>query len=233
MNGILVRLNLILEDILNCSAWDLIFQIKTRCFEFKFDSEKSSEHKDLEHYIRLAKFINLNNNEAFDDVFKHIMDPVDDVYTENAFIRPNRVSHYSSLIGPSLMGKTQFSFILARVNPVFYFNFSIDGVFDQLIYSNFISFKTELSNILDLDLKTFRESGSTAQSGSEDIFENRNIKLFVVGFIWSLVKYSADFDSSEDWFLYYLKKRSTQYRNMSIFDFYTEIGTKTKYFTVN
>ena len=118
------------------------------------------------------------------------------------------------------MGKTQFSFILDRIYPVFCFNFCADGAINQQnIYKNFQSYTDELEKILNHDKNAILKSRKSrkikdkkiAVYDSKYLFKKKDLKLLTIGFIWSLVEHSLNFDftdSDGSWFKHYLKSRS-------------------------
>ena len=126
------------------------------------------------------------------------------------------------------MGKTQFSFILARIHPVFYFNFS-DLTYDaQEIYLCFKKYRDELMETLTWDDKLLsNENDSTAPLESVNLFNQPNLKMLTIGFIWSLIEHSMNFDFDRNdgkWFEHYLQSRSSPYEALSFNNFYAKMG---------
>lgn len=70
----------------------------------------------------------------------------------------------------------------------------------------------------DLSIQT---SLKIPHGSSVFIFLNRDVKLFTIGFIWSLIEYSTKFEfSNGDWFYHYLKERTVNYESMSLNKFF-------------
>jgi hypothetical protein len=127
-------------------------------------------------------------------IVDNILDPVKTIFIDGTFVKPDNVHHYSAIIGPSFMGKSQFSFILARIHPVFYFNFFREPEDPQKIYSCFNSYSVELFNILSLDKASLSkffsstklsESGYTALSFNE--FYDKMSKIVILFCIHNLL----------------------------------------------
>lgn len=201
--------------------------------------EMEKENQTVYDYIDLARYCDIDSEE-FKQIFNRIMDPVAKVFKDGTFTRPSNVSHYSAIIGPSFMGKTQFSFILARKNPVFYFNFCADGsISRQKVYCVFEPYTRHVREILNQDMETIMKSRTVSSQSvfdSEHIFMHKKLKLFIIGFIWSLIEYSMEFDFSMDdgkWFYHYLEKISTTYSSLSLEDFYKNMSKKYIYHTVS
>lgn len=189
--------------------------------------EMGSYEQSLYEYTQLAICFDLEDPEL-KIILKYILEPVKDVFKDGSFLKPLKVYHYSAIIGPSFMGKTQLSFILARCHPVFYFNFFVDVNSPQNIYTCFSDYSDELLQTLDLDKKSLSETKNlTELSESGNLFLRKNLKLYTIGFIWSLIEHSLEFDFSINdgiWFYHYLKKRSHSYEALSFNDFYAKMG---------
>ena len=129
--NLLPIINSNLENTLKSLEWAKILDIEKT--NFNFDSKMMNisnykselEDQNVEEYIQLAKYFDINDEE-FKEILKNILNPIKEVFFNETFKKPNQVQHYSAIIGPSFMGKPQFRFILARIHPVFYFNFCAD-----------------------------------------------------------------------------------------------------------
>lgn len=126
------------------------------------------------------------------------------------------------------MGKTQFSFILARKMPVFYFNFT-DAEFSQNIYSYFEPLKDLVTDCLESDRRTLKafKKPNLDTIGSRNIFNHKNTKLLSIGLIWNFIMYSlkheGDF-SLGGWFNHYLSNRTIAIESLSLNEYYNLIG---------
>ena len=240
----LLEMNTELETLLESPVWDEILLTEKRTFTCGTSSSKYSKtqtkspnnlvkpknlsvEEDLEEYVQLAMCFDLKDREL-EKIVDHIMDPVMTIFRNGTFVKPKKVHPYSAIVGPSFMGKTQFSFILARIRPVFYFNFFLERDDPQNIYTCFDCYSAELMQILALDAESISKSVYlTELSESENIFHQNNLKLFTVGFIWSLIEHSMAFDFSKDdggWFYHYLKERSATYEALSLNEFYDKMS---------
>lgn len=235
---ILRKLNSILKRVLNCDELSDILDIKYRKFEMHLFLTDSIISENLNHFQFYAKWFDLND-ENFIDAFETIMKPVKNVFINGKFSRPNRIEEYSSIIGPSFMGKSQLSFVIARIAPVFYFTFS-ENQRPQPYYENFYRLKLELNSILKIDYNELNDTRVKIVDNlnpvavtvanhyeSEFIFLHPDVKLFTIGFIWSLIEDSLEFDfadASVNWFDHYVKSRSKFYTAKSLSDFYSLMG---------
>jgi hypothetical protein len=192
------------------------------------DTETMSPFKEsLDQYTQLAMCFELDDPEL-ESIVANILDPVKTIFRNGTFKKPLNVHHYSAIIGPSFMGKTQFSFILARIHPVFYFNFFREPEDPQKIYSCFNSYSMELFNILSLDKASLSKFFSPSElSESGNLFYKKDLKLFTIGFIWSLIEHSMKFDFSKKdgkWFNHFLENREVSYTALSFNEFYDKMG---------
>jgi hypothetical protein len=156
------------------------------------------------------------------------LEPVKTIFTDGTFEKPLNVHHYSAIIGPSFMGKTQFSFILARTHPVFYFNFFLNRESPQDIYSCFSSYSDEIFEVIAMDTEILSKTVNFSRlSESENLFHKKDLKLFTIGFIWSLIEHSMKFDFSKNdgkWFNHFLENRQVSYTALSLNEFYDKMG---------
>lgn len=131
---------------------------------------------------------------------------------------------FIAVVGPSLMGKTQLAFTLARKQPVIYLNFSFG---EQSVYKAFEPISVAMSECVETDLKLFDASikGSFGP-GTMYLLENLNLKYTSLGLIYSLIKRGASFcfNSDNDWMNYFVNLDTLVYSKMSIPEFYTETG---------
>jgi hypothetical protein len=140
-------MNLSLQNFRDSPSWNEVFESNTsntgKAISATFVCESSietaseitenvsnleMENQTIEDYIEFAKCCDLDDEE-FKQILKCILDPIAKVFKDQTFKRPLHVSHYSAIIGPSLMGKTQFSFILARFILSFTLTFVLMEVF--------------------------------------------------------------------------------------------------------
>lgn len=187
------------------------------------------------HYKEIAKNFNLEDTVVLDTV-KAIIRPFAKIYVKNEdcsrlYNPPTSVSSYSAIVGPSFMGKTQFSFVLARMMPVFYFNFTNDrGI--QSVYRPFHHFRKILVELIPMDIISLDSS-----TDSTIIFDKVNAKLFTIGLIWELIQYSLKFQgnySNCEWFEHYLASRRIAFEPLSLKEFYNLIGNdKLRYLFYN
>jgi hypothetical protein len=126
------------------------------------------------------------------------------------------------------MGKTQFSFILARTHPVFYFNFFLNRESPQDIYCCFSSYSDEILKVITMDTEILSKTISLSELlVSGKIFHQEDLKLFTIGFIWSLIEHSMKFDFSRNdgkWFSHFLENREVSYTALSFNEFYDKMG---------
>jgi hypothetical protein len=183
--------------------------------------------ESFDQYTQLAMCFELKDPEL-ETIVTNILDPVKTIFTDGTFEKPLNVHHYSAIIGPSFMGKTQFSFILARIHPVFYFNFFLDRENSQDIYSCFSSYSKEILKVITMDTEILSKIVKMSRlSESENLFLQEDLKLFTIGFIWSLIEHSMKFDFSKNdgkWFNHYLENREVSYTALSLNEFYDKMG---------
>lgn len=212
-----------LKIVYESSVWNVILGIELRSYECSMPIFET-EFTDFRHYLDFGKEFDLEN-ELFLEIERKVMDPVKSVFVNGKFRKPENVGHFSAIIGPSFMGKTQFSFALARKYPVLYLNLMKEPKYPQEIYKCFYPLKDELSSVLSLDETTLLSKKKELKGddrlhsmSSSFIFLNPELKLYTIGFIWNLVEYSTTFDvnSGEEWFSYYLKDRIVTYESLSL-----------------
>jgi hypothetical protein len=192
------------------------------------DTKTRSHFKEsLDQYTQLAMCFELDDPEI-ESIVANILDPVKFIFRNGTFKKPLNVHHYSAIIGPSFMGKTQFSFILARTHPVFYFNFFLERESPQDIYCCFSSYSDEIFEVITLDTEIFSKTVNFSRlSESENLFHKKDLKLFTIGFIWSLIENSMKFDFSKKdgkWFNHFLENREVSYTALSLNEFYDKMG---------
>ena len=174
-------------------------------------------------YIAIAKYTD-ENESVFKSISSEIRKITEEVYAKQ--IRPNfpETSTFATITGPSLMGKTQFAFSLARFSPVFYVNFASESD-SQEIYKAFAKMSFIFIICLKNDVETLKKAKVELGAGSlkED---GLNIKLETVGLLWQLVDYSTEFefDGSAEWFEHYLAARSIKFEKMSIYEYLKKLG---------
>jgi hypothetical protein len=183
--------------------------------------------ESFDQYTQLAMSFELKDPEL-ESIVANILDPVKRIFRNGTFKKPLNVHHYSAIIGPSFMGKTQFSFILARTHPVFYFNFFLERESPQDIYCCFSSYSDEIFEVITMDTEILSKTVSFSRlSESENLFHKQDLKLFTIGFIWSLIEHSMKFDFSKNdgnWFNHFLENREVSYTALSLDEFYDKMG---------
>ena len=182
--------------------------------------------KDFRQYIEIAKYHDLN-----ECVFKKIYTEIYKI-TENFYsieINPSTpiVYSYASIVGPSLMGKTQFAFSLARVSPVFYVNFAPPELM-QNIYGAFYNISSAFTNCLFHDVDALRSLNLSLDSDCL-ILLARDTKLETIGLLWEFVMYSTEFefDGTIEWFEYYVGARQVNFEKMSVYDYLQNLSKRT------
>lgn len=194
-----------------------------------FDSEieeslepDSPEKAKYNGYIQVAKFTDVNSSE-FTEIAQGILRLVKEFYRKTIIPRTAKIYSFASIVGPSLMGKTQFAFSLARKYKVFYVNFS--GKQDQQeVYQAFDSMSSEIISILYDDCSRLRRLRVELDShvlASPRVF---NLKMKIIGFLWYLIEYSMIYDGNTEWFDFYLKPRKFQYSSMSISEYLSKLS---------
>jgi hypothetical protein len=183
--------------------------------------------ESFDQYTQLAMSFELDDPEL-KVIVANILDPIKFIFRNGTFEKPLNVHHYSAIIGPSFMGKTQFSFILARTHPVFYFNFFLNRESPQDIYCCFSSYSKEILKVITMDTETLSKTVSLSELlVAGKIFLQENLKLFTIGFIWSLIEHSMKFDFSKKdgrWFNHFLENREVSYTALSFNEFYDKMG---------
>lgn len=257
----LKNLNNGLEELLNFPEWKKNFKIKVQSFESSLPDPSTSQGQYYSDYLNIAR--NFDRNDAtYKSIVKSLDDLCSDVFLKKddggyKFKKPRRKHSYAATVGPSFMGKTQLAFNLAAERPVFYTNFAYESGYQE-VYEAFQPISEHIRKNLESDYKSLdklkskkkenqkmdqankkkrpRKETNTYEScvETEFLFENRNLKLKIVGFIWKLVEYSVTFnfnDSNDDWFNYYLKDRTVLYESLSIDEFHANMS-KTRYFII-
>jgi hypothetical protein len=227
----LAIMNKSLQELRDSSAWNGILEINSRRFNCETGWLKtktmSPYKKSFDQYTQLAMSFELKDPEL-ESIVANILDPVKFIFRNGTFLKPDYVHHYSAIIGPSFMGKTQFSFILARTHPVFYFNFFLDRESPQDIYCCFSSYSDEILKVITIDTEILSKTVNFSRlSESENLFHKKNLKLFTIGFIWSLIEHSMKFDFSKNdgnWFNHFLENREVSYTALSLNEFYDKMG---------
>ena len=213
------EINLKAEQIRKIASRQIVIKLEP------FDVVESVKNQ-FSQYLEIARHGNLED-EDFKVLNEEIM-KVTEIFYKTGF--KSSVHSFSSIVGPSLMGKTQFAFMLARLHPVFYVNFSGETL-EQEVYRAFRNISRNLISLLKDDSSSLFKEGMSdkeklIQLDSDGLATSGNIKLKTIGFLWELVKYSLDFDftNGADWFIYYLEARDIVFEPMSINEYYTEMG---------
>ena len=149
------------------------------------------------------------------------MELVQEFYATEFSVDFAEIHPFASIVGPSLMGKTQFAFSLARLYPVIYVNFS-EEYMNQEVYAAFDHISGMFKILLKLDCISLKDTKISIDSNKikRHAFD---LKLGVIGYIWALITYSIEFDgfknssvSDSNWFEYYLRPRTFNFEAMSI-----------------
>jgi hypothetical protein len=184
--------------------------------------------------LPFSRYIDIANNFDLDDpdfssIIESILTSVEGIFVLNEannvydFRVPDSQRSYSAIIGPSFMGKTQFSFIIARTRPVFYFNFANSDNL-QSVYQKFQPLQSYLLKYINTDLELFNN-----RFESHLIFAAADLKLQTIGFIWDLILYSSKFTGDflkGEWFDYYLTSRNGLFEPLSLKEFYLLMGNQ-------
>lgn len=213
----------IITGILNSSNQKLksIFE-KDRKFKCEIAAFKDIENKEenFQHFLDIAKYTDLNDP-LFKELVKGIYDLTRKSYEPEIDPENPKVSPFATIVGPVIMGKTQFAFSLARVCPVFYVTMRYSfGM--QYIYTVFHSISNAFLKCLMDDVKVLEKQIKSLDS--DKILSNASdIKLKTIGLLWKLVKYSIKFNgfdqseaSGSDWFSYYNKQRNIKCEKMTV-----------------
>ena len=139
----------------------------------------------FDKYQQIAKYTNIETPE-FRTISKGITDIVGEFYNHAIDATIANVRHYASIVGPSLMGKTQFAFTLAGAFKLFYVNFSPRGVNQQDVYKAFDKMSFKITSIVRGDLAKL---GNGKYVLNSDNLATRcvNIKLKTIELLWYLM----------------------------------------------
>lgn len=117
--------------------------------------EKSDYASIFQQYLDIAA-----DTDFIDPLFKclneNILKLTDNVYNANIDPEIPPILSYTSIVGPSFMGKTQFAFSLARLCPVFYVNFLL-ATDTQSIYKAFFSISDAFRKCLRDDIRKLED----------------------------------------------------------------------------
>ena len=181
------------------------------------------EINDFNQYIQIAKYNDLNEG-IFNNIYSEINSLTQKFYLNEIISASPSVHSFASIVGPSLMGKTQFAFSLAQFHPVFYVNFAqISDL--QNIYQAFSSISSTFKTCLLHDIETLE--CKKIQTESDHLADvGREIKLETIGLLWYFVKKSTEFefDGTSEWFEYYVKERTIQLEKLSICDYLEKLS---------
>jgi hypothetical protein len=221
------------NDLKTCNDLLAVLGLKQTARSFKCETgwlktkTMSPFKESFDQYTQLAMSFELKDPEL-ESIVANILDPVKRIFRNGTFKKPLNVHHYSAIIGPSFMGKTQFSFTLARTHPVFYFNFFLDRESPQDIYYCFSSYSDEILKVITMDTEILSKTVKLSRLlESGKIFYKKDLKLFTIGFIWSLIEHSMKFDFSKNdgnWFNHFLENREVSYTALSLNEFYDKMS---------
>jgi hypothetical protein len=177
-------------------------------------------------YTEIAKSTNIEES-IFKNIYTQIFSTTKNFYPKGV---PNGVilSNYCSIVGPSLMGKTQFAFSLARHFPVIYVNFaSLQSL--QSIYQAFQSTSLAFISCLHVDVSILEKNQISLDSHAIGRMPS-SIKLNTISLLWNFVKISTEFDSiTSGWFEFYLKSRTFYLEAMSPYEFIENLSNHFKF----
>ena len=233
LNNFISRLNRKLKYFIESDEWKTVLKIVSRSFTIEAGKEGA-----LSEYIKVAKYIveEEDYGNELKNIFDSIMSPVQNIFSNGQFVKPSEVHQYSAIVGPPLLGKTQFSFVLGRIRPVFYFNLCSIKYKDQSCFECFDSLSLELYRTLTLDqnlitIRKFKDRNRKSKSDADYLFNQKDMKFFTIGLIWSLIEHSLEFKYADgdtavdaDWFKHYLKPRTFSYEPLSFNEFYDKMG---------
>ena len=197
-----------------------------------YNVEITDISKDSEVALRFQQYfeIALNtdlNVPLFKTLAEEILDLIKNVYNKPIDTKVPEISSFATIIGPSLMGKTQFAFSLARVFPVIYLNFLASDSIPP-IYKAFENFSAHFKEILANDIKLLLENqkNKTLYLGLENILSaGSRIKFGTIGFLWKLVKESTELDSIDsDWFKHYINPRKISHETLTFTEYLENLG---------
>ena len=172
---------------------------------------------EFHQYIEIARHNNLNER-IFKKILTDIFKITEKFYTCEIDPSSPNLHSFASIVGPSLMGKTQFAFSLAQICPVFYVNFSSSFLM-QKIYKALRSVSSAFTNCLANDVAMLKNNKRKFRFDSDYLARRAlEIKLQTIGLIWEFVMYSTEFkfNGTSEWFEYYVRARSINLKMMSI-----------------
>ena len=138
----------------------------------------------------------------------------------NTLNPPPTQAPFTAIIGPSLMGKSQFAVTLSKLIPVIYLNFKAYKSGSQPIYRCFESVSAAISLCISNDLKNEALKANENSVSCFELPEIQCIELESVSFLYSLMELGLNYDFKSDgsWIDFYTKV-SFVYRKMSIENF--------------
>ena len=176
----------------------------------------SSESEEISNFVAIGKEL------AKDDIMKKIV-------LELKELPKVAVSHFTSIVGPSFMGKTQAAFTLAHLVTVLYVNFtSIRAtVQEQQIYEPFSAFSDIFAMAIESDINS---TGFANTNRSATQFSGFNSPLKTVGLMYVLLRYkqiSLEVTVNQ-WFQTLTSISSIVIPSMNIIEFHRSIQCKAK-----
>ena len=194
---------------------------ESRIIKISTMNYKEEVINDFNQYIEIAKYNDMNEH-VFKTISNEIYDITNQIYSNEIDPDRRQVYSFASIVGPSLMGKTQFAFSLARAFPVFYVNFA-PAEFLQNIYEAFNSISSSFKDCLLNDVKLLDNIGIRYDSDCL-VDVAREIKLETIGLLWEFVKYSTEFDNRCDWFKFYVSSRTVNLEKFSVKDYLQKLS---------
>jgi hypothetical protein len=178
-------------------------------------------------YTEIAKSTDIEES-VFKELYTEIFSTTDKFYQKEIDQSLKYICSFCSIVGPSLMGKTQFAFSLARHFLVFYVNFS-SILAMQDIYRAFEKISSVFISCLHSDVEILENRKIVLDSDIIALMPS-TIKLKTIGFLWEFVKISTEFDSNaSDWFEFYLKSRTIELKAMSLSDYLENLSNISYY----
>ena len=177
----------------------------------------------FDEYQQVAKYTNIQTPE-FQTIAKGINDLVGEFYSSKIDVTSADVHAFASIVGPSLMGKTQFAFTLARAFKLFYINFSPRGGNQQDVYKAFDKMSFKIISIVSEDRAKLGNADRTLNSDNLAT-SCVNIKLKTIWLLWYLMEDSTKYDPEKsEWFEYYLRPRTFKCKPMSILEYLVNLS---------
>ena len=141
---------------------------------------------------------------------------------------PQNFSRYAAIIGPSLLGKTQFAFALSTLRKVIYVNLSSEKETNaQRIYESFAGVSDLFKQVMYQDSRDhIGEPLLTKPANELAVFRG---KLLTLGLLSHLMKFPWPRSQEENWFDQFVSIQSVKIEKLSIDDFSTRFNSTKKW----